>query len=326
MVYGEEHVLPFKCDFPGGSLCIGHHLPEPHNFISLTKTSTPMVVSSVGSSKETLKELKRLEGEEKKRKYQKVIAKRAVLALTFCIILAIVCFAAYCFGYNTGRGAGYEIGYSQGYVYGNSTGFQFGSSRGYEIGFENGNATGYSLGYEVGFDNGYELGYDEGNVTGYNAGYEVGSEEWYSRGRKEGYDLGFLIGNDTGYAEGYEIGYLQGVKDGVGRGWNIRDPTFREMLDFLAKDQTDKKEYSETYLCFHFTADVKQNAFKGGYRCGFVYIEFAFGSHAIVCFNTTDRGIIFIEPQTDEIVQVVVGKFYERIYSAGTIKSYLIIW
>jgi hypothetical protein len=324
--YNIKDFMPFKCNHHGRFFHVNPNLNKPHDCMLQQRALTPFHSSTVSLCKDTLKEPKKLEGREKKRKNQGFMAKKAVLAIPFCIILAVCCLAAYRFGYNIGEGAGYKIGYSEGYGYGNSTGFQIGSLSGYEVGFEKGNATGYSSGYNVGFNDGYEIGYGEGNVTGYAKGYKIGYEEWYGKGREEGYNFGFLMGNDTGYTKGYEVGYIQGVKDGAGRSWNIRDPTYREMLDFIAEDQTDKNEYSETYRCFHFTADVKQNALKAGYRCGFVYIEFTFGSHAIVCFNTTDRGIIFIEPQTDEIVQVVVGKFYERIYIAGTIKTYLIIW
>lgn len=142
--------------------------------------------------------------------------------------------------------------------------------------------------------------------------------------------VSYSFGYDLGRNGGYEVGYTKGVTDGAGRGYNIRDPTYNEALKFLAQDQTDKNQYNEdTYYCFHFAADVKKNAFKVGYRCGLVYIEFTSGAHAIVCFNTTDKGIIFIEPQTDEIVQVVVGKYYEPSefwITGGTIKSYAIVW
>jgi hypothetical protein len=32
-----------------------------------------------------------------------------------------------------------------------------------------------------------------------------------------------------------------------------------------------------------------------------------------VAFNTTDRGFIFIEPQSDEIVDLEVGKNYNKL-------------
>jgi len=164
----------------------------------------------------------------------------------------------------------------------------------------------------------------------YSLGYNIGSKASFNKGYDLGYAQGFQYGNLTGYELGYNSGYLKGVIDGAGRGYTIRDPTYQEMLDFIRIDQTDKNPYNESsYYCFHFAADVKLNAFKAGYRCGFVYIEGTTGAHAIVCFNTTDKGIIFIEPQTDEIAQVVVGEYYrtsETWVSLGVIKSYTIVW
>ena len=130
---------------------------------------------------------------------------------------------------------------------------------------------------------------------------------------------------DATYDVGYDAGYLQGFNE---TGYNIRDPTYQEVVTFIALDQTDKNEYDEdNYYCFHFTADVERNAFEAGYRCGLVYIECALSAHAVVCFNTTDGGLIFVEPQTDEIVEVVIGEFYDTDeFWVGTIQSYAIVW
>jgi predicted nucleic acid-binding Zn-ribbon protein len=124
------------------------------------------------------------------------------------------------------------------------------------------------------------------------------------------------------YQLGYDAGYAQGVEDGAGSGWYIRDPTYAEAIDFINSDRTDENEYTEDYVCYDFTADFNTNAFQMGYRCGFVYIEFPYSAHAIACFNTTDRGLIYIEPQTDEIVYVAVG----RMYSGKLIVKMGIIW
>ena len=135
------------------------------------------------------------------------------------------------------------------------------------------------------------------------------------------------------YEQRYREGYLQGVIDGAGRGFNIRDPTYHEALQFIAQDQTDKNPYiPDVYICLNFAADVKNNAFKAGYRCGFVYIEFPESAHAIICFNTTDHGLIFIEPQDDRIVTVNIGiqywrdNGYEPPGYNDTITNYIIIW
>ena len=143
----------------------------------------------------------------------------------------------------------------------------------------------------------------------------------------------YTKGLEASHEEGYRTGYNNGFKDGFSTtGYNIRDPTFSEVLQFLKDDKTDKNEYSESYTCWDFAADVKNNAFKAGYRCGLVYIEFEHSAHAIVCFNTTDKGLIFVEPQYDKIVKVEIGMDYwtdngfNVIVADETITYYAIVW
>lgn len=154
----------------------------------------------------------------------------------------------------------------------------------------------------------------------------------YNVGYNDGYNVGYGEGNSLGYDSGYEDGYVQGVTDGAGRGFNIRDPTYQEALQFIASDQTDKNAYNEkTYNCHDFTADFKNNAFSAGFRCGYVYIEFREGAHAIASFDTINHGLIFIEPQDDEIITLTVGQqYWDRnkyipIYD-DTIVRFTIIW
>ena len=185
---------------------------------------------------------------------------------------------------------------------------------GYQLGYGEGNQTGYQIGcsdgYESGNSSGYQHGYSDGNASGYDLGYEIG----------------FLNGSETGFSEGY----IQGVKDGAGTGYNIRDPTYREVLDFVFLDRTDRNQYSEDYTCFNFAADFEKNAFQQGYRCGLVYLELKSFAHAIVCFDTTDAGLVFIEPQTDEIVEIAVGQTYcfpeEYVSVCYEIVYFAIIW
>ena len=203
---------------------------------------------------------------------------------------------------------------------------------------------GYNVGYDAGRDEGFKAGYEDGRSAGYEAGYvegcRVGREEGFSSGYRKGnktgfdagYRVGFEAGKEDGYNLGYESGYLKGVEDGAGRGFTVRDPTYKEALDFILRDQTDKHEYNEeNYTCLNFAADFKNNAFKAGYRCGFVSIEFPEEqAHAIVCFNTTDRGLIFIEPQDDSIVELKVGRHYwsrtKIVMYNDTVINYVIIW
>ena len=125
---------------------------------------------------------------------------------------------------------------------------------------------------------------------------------------------------------GYSEGYLQGVKDSTTDGFYLRNPTYAEVIDFVNTATTNENDYSETYNCYSFTSDFNEDAFQIGYRCGFVYIEFSGSAHAIASFNTIDRGIIYIEPQTDEIVTLTVGQIYDDQSSWGLIRFFGIIW
>ena len=129
----------------------------------------------------------------------------------------------------------------------------------------------------------------------------------------------------------------------------LRDPTYREALQFITIDLTDNNEYIPMeYTCVNFATDFKSSALKAGYRCGIVLIYFpATGhltnlpdrperitnwSHAINCFNTTDGGLLFIEPQTDDIVRLTCGEPYWDRTRYGlpsyndTIADFQVIW
>lgn len=106
---------------------------------------------------------------------------------------------------------------------------------------------------------------------------------------------------------------------------SLRNPSYQELVTFLDEDKTNENAYyddmygSNYYVCKHFSKDLLHNASLMGYRCAFVSMNlnytFVLGNetywiiygHAIVCFNTTDYGIIFVEPQTDE-------KYYNLSY------------
>ncbi|MEM1573051.1 MAG: hypothetical protein QXY96_01060 [Candidatus Methanomethylicaceae archaeon] len=219
---------------------------------------------------------------------------------------------------------GLNIGFSQGF----QEGYKNGNYSGYIHGFIIGNETGYIIGFNYGKEIGYNEGYFNGNISGYFIGFDDG--------KRIGYEEGYLFGNSSGYSlgfnEGYFLGYKKGVIDGAGRGYTIRDPTYEEVMEFIAMDQTDKNEYIQgKYECVDFAKDVKNNAFNKGYKCGFVLIFFPQGGHAVVCFNTTDKGLIFIEPQDDSIVDLKIDKpFFDRskyiINFNDTVIRFIIVW
>lgn len=134
---------------------------------------------------------------------------------------------------------------------------------------------------------------------------------------------------------------LQVSYDGLlaGHGYSIIDPTYREMLAFLRNDRTDRRDYvAAEYVCEDFATDVCNNAEENGMRCAFVAMSYPEGGHAIVAFDTVDSGLVYVEPQSDEIAEPVLGKrYYECIIPrAGyryeepdyddTIEKILVVW
>jgi len=94
---------------------------------------------------------------------------------------------------------------------------------------------------------------------------------------------------------------------------HLHNPTFDEAISFLREDKTDLNQYREDdYVCSHFARDVNNNAESQGIRCAFVDIRFPRSAHAIIAFDTTDQGMVYFDPITDERVKPVIGKQYWR--------------
>lgn len=115
--------------------------------------------------------------------------------------------------------------------------------------------------------------------------------------------------------------------------YKLHDPTYAETMAFVQADQTDRKKgINNVYDCKHFAYDVKKSAGKRGLNCALVCIVFPdLNGHALVAFHTTDRGLIFIEPQSDKVVKVEKGVSYSAQFgwrpdNNDTIVDIIIIW
>ena len=147
----------------------------------------------------------------------------------------------------------------------------------------------------------YEDRYD----NGYAQTYDVGYQEAYSEAHDKGYD------------KGYEIGLETGSKEGVTRMAELSNPTYKEMREFLTHDKTDSNPFVVgEYVCSDFAAELNNNAEANGIRAAYVRIRSKKWGHAVVAFETVDRGLIFIEPRSDMEVELVIGEPY-RWYSVG---------
>jgi len=103
----------------------------------------------------------------------------------------------------------------------------------------------------------------------------------------------------------------------------LKNPTFQELRDFILRDPTSRNEFVlNKYECRHFATEVCNNAEAEGLRCAFVLLCFERGQHAVVAFDTTDRGLIYIETQTDARIHPQVGGKYQ----GREIKEILIAW
>ena len=171
----------------------------------------------------------------------------------------------------------------------------------------------YDVAHSQGESDGYSDGYNQGYTDGQEVGYSSGETEGYHLGKQGGYEEGYLAGKSNGYEEGVEAGYEEGVSAALGHDYTIIDPTYKQAIKFLKEDETDENKFMEDiYVCSHFARDVCNNAESEGLRCAFIEIRYPDGGHSIIAFNTTDEGLVYFEPQSDEIVKPVVGKWYYK--------------
>ena len=99
------------------------------------------------------------------------------------------------------------------------------------------------------------------------------------------------------------------------------NPTLEEVKSFIRSDKTDRKKWvADVYDCTQFGNEVIRNARNNGiYGCT-VEIDLdtdrdgdVDAGHINIVFNTSDRGLVYIEPQSDRIVEMYVGMNYADI-------------
>jgi hypothetical protein len=102
---------------------------------------------------------------------------------------------------------------------------------------------------------------------------------------------------------------------------NTRNPSWNQLVSFLEKDPTDKNRYVvNAFVCSDFAEMLHNNAEEAGWRSAYVCINVATSEygHALNAFETTDRGIVYIDctaplipsGSADKVVEVKVGQDY----------------
>jgi hypothetical protein len=156
----------------------------------------------------------------------------------------------------------------------------------------------------------------------------------YQKGNEASYTAGYNQGKDEGYQAGYEAGYKPAPEQESPSEYTLHNPTYQEMKTFLAQDTTDSSIYKEEgYVCVDFAAALNNNADAKGIRCAIVDIFHPEGfGHTITAFETTDRGLIFIEPQFDREVKLTIGASYSQTNKFtppprdDTINRFVVMW
>jgi len=96
------------------------------------------------------------------------------------------------------------------------------------------------------------------------------------------------------------------------------NPSWSELLAFLADDQTEDHEYiAGVYDCSEFSRDVHNNAEAAGIRAAVVHDHFSntLFDHSLNAFLTTDYGLVYIDCSggVDTIARVERDKEYRAV-------------
>lgn len=106
----------------------------------------------------------------------------------------------------------------------------------------------------------------------------------------------------------------------------LKDPTWEELESFLESDKTDELEYKpHEFDCTGFAITLRDHAWRWGFRCAFVEVDFSGGAgHNLNAFKTTDKGLVFVDTVGgDAIAYVKVGKPYGKIALKNVKSKYI---
>lgn len=182
----------------------------------------------------------------------------------------------------------------------------------YQVSYDDTYRSSYDEQYRATYDEQYKNSYDEEYALEYESQYKTSYDDKYNSAYNiqynKSYTESYAKGNEEGSLSGLEQGNIDGLKTIV----SLHDPTYQELMTFLTADPTDQNAYDAIkYNCFDYSADLDNDAERAGINAGFVIITFPQEpGHAITVFQTTDRGLVFIEPQNDSVVNLVKGKHY----------------
>lgn len=113
-------------------------------------------------------------------------------------------------------------------------------------------------------------------------------------------------------AEAYDNLLIEGGLEGhslvVDQEDVLVNPSRYDLVRFLERNGVDENEYVATsYACSDFARDLQHHAHEAGFRSACVTLDFAESAgsagHVMNAFETVDEGLLFVEPQNDEIFE-----------------------
>jgi len=107
---------------------------------------------------------------------------------------------------------------------------------------------------------------------------------------------------------------------------DLEDPSWAELEDFLRLDDTDTITYVErSFDCSGFAITLRDRAWRYGFRSAYVEIGFSAGEgHALNAFDTSDKGLIYIDAtEADRVAYVEIGESYGGILLDAVKSEYI---
>jgi len=136
-----------------------------------------------------------------------------------------------------------------------------------------------------------------------------------------------LVGSCTNHSARYiyENGVIQVGGDGkpieLIDNPDATNPTYAELVAFIKEDSTNELTYIvvegngtagpiRTYICSDFAETVHNNAEEAGIRAAWVSIYFdgVDEGHALNAFETTDRGLVYVDCTGIDIKGLIAGQ------------------
>ncbi len=85
----------------------------------------------------------------------------------------------------------------------------------------------------------------------------------------------------------------------------LRNPDSEEVDWLLDNSDVDKNRYVlGSYVCYNYALDMINFSEYYGIRCYMVILYSRNVSHAVIGYHTLDKGILFVEPQDDLIIDI----------------------